>query len=50
MEDDTVAARVRELEAELEMYRDLAGKPCKCDPPGSGEELCNTACYLARWP
>jgi hypothetical protein len=27
--------------------REARGEPCRCDPPGSGEEHCNQACYQA---
>jgi hypothetical protein len=30
----------------LEETVDLLGKPCKCDPVGSGEEYCNGGCEM----
>ena len=31
---------------ELEETVDLLGKPCKCNPIGSGEEYCNGGCEM----
>jgi len=31
---------------ELEETVDLLGKPCKCNPVGSGEEYCNGGCEM----
>jgi hypothetical protein len=55
---DGVAVELRAHLAEVERERDEAREreerwmmavthgPCKCDPPGSGEELCSGGCYL----
>jgi hypothetical protein len=48
-------ARLAEVERERDEAREREERwmmavthgPCKCDPPGSGEELCSGGCYLS---
>ena len=40
-----LAAHVRRLTQER---KEWLGRPCQCNPVGSGEEYCNGACYMAE--